>query len=544
MVVSSASNQMFVPCSGDEVGDLVDERGIEDGLVVGVVERGQRDAPTALARDAPVGARFDRAVDAVAAPGRQPFDLVDGAQGRGAQFVHADEELVHRPEDDRHLGPPAMRVGVVDLALARQRVDLPEHFDDVRVGVENVLADQLGHAAFLGEAAIVVDGREDGQTVLAADEVIVVAVAGGDVDAAGAGFERDEFAEDHLAVARQEGVLILPAFEFAADEALAVLLVDGHFLRHVARGFAEVFDEGVGHHEPLVLPGVRVPVELCAVAEAGVDGDGLVGGQGPGRRGPDDDARLACQRTAGEGKFDVDRRGVLLVVFDLGLGQRGARAGGPVDGFLALVDQPALDESGERAQDFGLVGGVERQVGMVPVAEDAQAFELAALDVDELARQFLRAAADFHRRQPLVLLDDLELDGQPVAIPAGHEGRAEPGHGLGFDDEVLENLVERGAHVDIAVGEGRAVVEDKFRRVGPGRLNLPVQVGFLPMLEEQRLALDQIRLHREIGFGQVERFFVARAVAHGGRQRQKRSSVSSGDGGVKPGRAERRRDLL
>ena len=74
---------------------------------------------------------------------------------------------------------PAVRVGVVDLALARERADLPEHFDDVRVGVEDVLADQFGHAAFLGEAAIVVDGREDGQTVLAADEVIVVAVAGG-----------------------------------------------------------------------------------------------------------------------------------------------------------------------------------------------------------------------------------------------------------------------------------------------------------------------------------------------------------------------------
>ena len=148
---------------GDEVGDLVDELGVEDRLVVGVVERGQRHTPTALARDAPVGPRFDRAVDAVAAPVRNPFHLVDGAQDLGTQFVHADEELVHRAEDDRHLGTPAVRVGVMDLALARQRADAFEHGDDVRVGVEDVLADQLGHATFLGEAAVVVDRREHGQ---------------------------------------------------------------------------------------------------------------------------------------------------------------------------------------------------------------------------------------------------------------------------------------------------------------------------------------------------------------------------------------------
>ena len=74
----------------DEVGDLQGELGGEDGLAVFVEEHRQRHAPGALARDAPVGPRFDGAVDAVAAPGGQPLDLVDllerlAAQGRRAR---------------------------------------------------------------------------------------------------------------------------------------------------------------------------------------------------------------------------------------------------------------------------------------------------------------------------------------------------------------------------------------------------------------------------------------------------------------------------
>ena len=222
-------------------------------------------------------------------------------------------------------------------------------------------------------------------------------------------------------------------------------------------------------------------------------------------------SRVVGERAVGEEELDVDRGGVFLVVLHLGLGESRARAGGPVDGFLGLVDQPFFDELGEGAENFGLVAGIEREVGVRPVAEDAEALELVALDVDELAGEFFRAAADFHGRQALVLLDDLELDGQAVAVPAGEVGRAEPGHRLGFDDEVLEDLVESGAHVDIAVGEGRAVVEHELGGVLPRGLNLAVEVRFLPVGEEFGFAGDQIRLHGKIGLWQVERVFIAGA---------------------------------
>ena len=59
-----------------------------------------------------------------------------------------------------------------------------------------------------------------------------------------------------------------------------------------------------------------------------------------------------------------------------------------------------------------------------------------------------------------------------MAIPAGDVGRVEAGHGFGLDDEVLEDLVEGGAQVDVAVGVGRAVVQDVSGAAGAGGANL------------------------------------------------------------------------
>ena len=68
-------------------------------------------------------------------------------------------------------------------------------------------------------------------------------------------------------------------------------------------------------------------------------------------------------------------------------------------------------------------------------------------------------------------LRDLEFNRQPVAIPARHVRRAEAAQGFVFDDDVLENLVQRRADVDVAIGEGRAVVQDEFRSA-PARCGL------------------------------------------------------------------------
>ena len=48
-----------------------------------------------------------------------------------------------------------------------------------------------------------------------------------------------------------------------------------------------------------------------------------------------------------------------------------------------------------------------------------------------------------------------------MAIPAGNVGCTESGHGLGFHDQVFQNLVEASAKMDFAGGIGRAIVKNE-----------------------------------------------------------------------------------
>ena len=246
-----------------------------------------------------------------------------------------------------------------------------------------------------------------------------------------------------------------------------------------------------------------------------VDGDGEVRGERP-RRGRPNDERGVTNRTARGGEGDMDRRVGALGVFHLGLGEGGVRPGAPEDGLFLAIDEAFFDELREGADHAGLVGGIESEVGIFPIAENAEAFELAALDVDELAGVFLRTAADLGGREAGGGFDDAEFDREAVAVPAWNERRAEAGHRFGFHHEVLEDFVQRSAHVDIAIGEGRAVVEQVERGVLPALLDFGVEAAGFPLGEDFRFALGEARLHREIGFRKVDGVFVAAHERRGG----------------------------
>ena len=151
-----------------------------------------------------------------------------------------------------------------------------------------------------------------------------------------------------------------------------------------------------------------------------------------------------------------------------------------------------------------LGGRRHRHVGVVPVALDAQALELLALDVHPLLRKGAALGDQLEDRHVLlalalgaVLLLDLPLDGQAVAVPARHVVGIEAQHLLAARHHVLQDLVERGADVDVAVGVGRAVVEDEL---GPPLGSLPqaaVHAEPGPALQELGLQLGQARLHGE-----------------------------------------------
>src|SRR5581483_5985605 len=162
-------------------------------------------------------------------------------------------------------------------------------------------------------------------------------------------------------------------------------------------------------------------------------------------------------------------------------------------------------EAEEGFGDAGLVGKVHRGVRVIPAAEDAEALELRALQVDVFLRVLAAGLADLEgvelQLAAAKLLVDLDLDRQAVAVPARNVGRVEAGHGFGLDDEVLDALVERVTEMDGAVGVGRAVVQDVLRGAGAGSANLVIKTGGFPLREALGLAGGQVRLHGEVRFG-------------------------------------------
>ncbi len=229
----------------------------------------------------------------------------------------------------------------------------------------------------------------------------------------------------------------------------------------------------------------------------------------------------------------------MVVVFHLGLGQRSAAWDAPIDRLLATIDEALLHDVREEAQFVGLVFLVEREVRMVPIAEYAEAFELCALEIDVFARVGVTGGTNGRGIGGSVaglaqLLRDLELNRQPVAVPARHVRRAEAAQRFVLHHDVLENLVQRGADVNITVGEGRAVVQDELRPVLARFLNARVEVVLLPLGEALRFARDKVGLHREVRARQIECVFVvhplfqrARTVAGGERRRKARGKRES-----------------
>jgi hypothetical protein len=193
---------------------------------------------------------------------------------------------------------------------------------------------------------------------------------------------------------------------------------------------------------------------------------------------------------------------------------------GPHHRLEPAVQLPVQQELAELAVDVGLGGEVHRGVPALPVAHHAQALELVALDAQPLLGVLAALLAEGHDRHVVlvlallaVLLLDLPLDRQPVAVPARHVGRVEAQHLPAAADDVLQDLVERRAGMQVPVRVGRPVVEHEPVPAGRGLAQPPVEPHPVPPLGQRRLALRQGRLHREGGARQEDG--VAVVVAHG-----------------------------
>jgi len=410
-----------------------------------------------------------------------------------------------------------MRIRMLERHRHDQHTGPTEMLDDLRVGVPD---GQPGEVGDLGdEAAVVVHGVVDLEANLAPQLVVLLAMAGSDVNEARAGVHGHEVRGHDDGVALDPRMTADRSFEVGAGQR------QRHRLRPAADALKahERLGERAGHDQ-------RLTVQLHRrVGLSGVHGDRQVGRERPGGRRPDD--KRSPPATQGlrqggsrglHGELHVHRGRRLVFVLHLGLGQRRLAVHAPVNGLEPLVHEAAPHKASEFPGDRRLVGGLHRDVRVLPVPEHAQPLELLALDVDELggvvaaATEFLHGVhggAHVHlgRVEPELLVH-LVLDREPMAVPAGHVHRVVAEHGARLHDEILQDLVERRAHVDVAVGVGRAVVEDPEGPVLPRLPEPGVDVHRLPAAEHLRLHPREGGLHGEVRLRQVQRRLVVHRV--------------------------------
>ena len=94
-----------------------------------------------------------------------------------------------------------------------------------------------------------------------------------------------------------------------------------------------------------------------------------------------------------------------------------------------------------------------------------------------------------------VQLLDLVFDRQAVAVPTRDIRCIETGQRLRADDDVLENLIDRVANVDVTVGIGRTVVQNEARAPFRRFADLFIELLLLPVCDPLRLALGEIAAH-------------------------------------------------
>ena len=176
------------------------------------------------------------------------------------------------------------------------------------------------------------------------------------------------------------------------------------------------------------------------------------------------------------------------------------------------VQMPAINDLGQRADNVRLKLKVHGQVGVRPVSKHAHPHKIGLLRFDLLARIVAALLSELGCSHLVAwlahFLFNIELNGQAVAIPARDIGSVKARQRFGLDDDVFEYLIDGMPNVELTIGVGGAVVEDKGRFTLPRFTHLAIQIHRSPSLKTLGLALRQIGLHREIGLGEIQRGLV------------------------------------
>ena len=273
-----------------------------------VQEKGQRHAPTALARDAPVGPAGDH----VAQAGLAVFGVERGllnrvqrslTQGFGGlvfgeyalALVHANEPLGRSAVNHGGLVAPAVRVAVGDVLGGHQATGIAQRLDDDRARLPDVLSAKQRQLGLIRAVALHrVQNVVIGHAMRHAGVEILDAIGGRGMDQTGAIVGRGVVGQVDRAqtvVARihmRQRVLEVQATQVFAQgggEHGAGQLVAHHAL----------FDQALGQHQQATLSVNQSVDQLRIQVER------LVGGNGPRGGGPDHCKGVFGQRLQAKG---------------------------------------------------------------------------------------------------------------------------------------------------------------------------------------------------------------------------------------------------
>src|SRR6202041_1815703 len=237
-------------------------------------------APGPLSRNAPVGAVFEHAGDALLAPGGRPGHFFDIAQRMLAQLLglHADEPLRGRAKYERRLMAPAMRIAVLVGLMPEEPTLLLEHRDDVRVCIPNQLAGEERRTAL--EATVIAHGIIDRQSVALCDHPVIEPMCGRGVHDAGTDFERDMLAKNDRYDALVKRVMKPNALKRAPIHARDIVIRCGGLL-DAFLGVAVDAPAQVARQEQAAAVGRDERIEKIRI-----DAQGFIRRQRPRSRGP------------------------------------------------------------------------------------------------------------------------------------------------------------------------------------------------------------------------------------------------------------------
>ena len=182
-----------------------------------------------------------------------------------------------------------------------------------------------------------------------------------------------------------------------------------------------------------------------------------------------------------------------------------------------------LHQCGEQFKRGAFVGLVKRAIWMFIIRERQQTFHAISLHLNEL--HGVAGTSRTNSNAPLigwqrVKLLHLSLFGKfsqhsvlnwkSVAIPTWRVWTTHALHQTASNHHVLENLVHHMANMDWSIGVRRSIMKSEDGRVGSRGIHALIKIHLSESLQRLGFGLRQIRLHGEVGCGQLKRVAIFR----------------------------------